>query len=70
MVCQGFYLTSRLETVRTRSGHLGWDATLSVVQDIYVPVVISCGIGPLLSNVKLTSTKLVHKMLLPLVLLE
>ena len=29
IVCQGFYLTSRLETVRTRSGHLGWDATLS-----------------------------------------
>ena len=29
IVCQGFYLTSRLETVRTRSGHLGWDATLT-----------------------------------------
>ena len=25
---QGFYLKSRLKTVRTRSGHLGWDATL------------------------------------------
>ena len=24
----GFYLKSRLETVRTQSGHLGWDATL------------------------------------------
>ena len=28
IVCQRFYLTSRLETVRTRNGHLGWDATL------------------------------------------
>ena len=28
IVCQGFYLTSRLKTVRTRSGNLGWDATL------------------------------------------
>ena len=32
MVCQGFYLKSRLETVWTRSGHLGWDATLSLDQ--------------------------------------
>ena len=31
IVCQGFYLTSPLETVRTRSGHLGWDATLTIL---------------------------------------
>ena len=28
IVCQGFYLMYCLETVRTQSGHLGWDATL------------------------------------------
>ena len=27
LVCQGFYSISRLETVRTRNGYLGWDTT-------------------------------------------
>ena len=30
IVCRGLYLKFRLKTVRTQSGHLGWDATLSV----------------------------------------
>ena len=29
IVCRGFYLKSRLEMLRTQSGHLGWDATLN-----------------------------------------
>ena len=65
IVCQGFVFKSRLKTVRTPSGHLGWDGTVSGRgQLLAVPRVIAAAASEPKADERGSSEALIDRILL------